>query len=117
MAQRHWMVCSNPQCCWAIEWPRDANPQPDYICEDCWAPALARCPGCEESITSPRATACKRCHQPLRRAEAWGAAAAAPTRLTCMSLLGELADALHRPLTREENRWVRRRWPKGALAM
>lgn len=38
---------------------------------------------------------------------------AAERRLTVMGLLGELADALGRPLTREENARIRAAWPEG----
>lgn len=38
---------------------------------------------------------------------------AAERRLTVMGLLGELADALGRPLTRDENARIRAAWPEG----
>lgn len=112
MAQQTWMICSNPECAWAIEWPRTWNPNPDYICEErgCEAPALARCRRCCEPITSKTAHNCKKCHQPLR--------GPLPVRqLTVTALLGEVVAALgHRAhLTTEENRWITRRWSKGAL--
>lgn len=112
MAQQTWMICSNPTCTWAIEWPRTWNPNPDYICEErgCEAPALARCRRCGEPITSKTAFNCKQCHQPLR--------GPLPIRqLTVTALLGEVVAALgHRGrLTQDENRWIRRKWPKGLV--
>lgn len=112
MAQKTWMICSNPECKWVIEWPLDQNPNPDYICEEkgCGAPALARCRRCSEPITSKTAYNCKRCHQPLR--------GPLPVRqLNVTALLSEVVKALgHRGrLTQEENRWIRRQWPNGAL--
>lgn len=112
MAQKTWMICSKPKCKWAIEWPLDQNPRPNRACEDCEPPtlALARCRRCDHPITSKTANTCSSCHQPLR--------GPLPVRqLTVTALLGEVVAALgHRAhLTTEENRWITRRWSKGAL--
>ncbi len=96
MAQKYWLICSNPECEWAIEWPLDQDPHPTLACEDCTAPVRARCPSCDIPIRSRKAIACLQGH-PLR-------GPLPDRRLTPLQLLGKVHTALHlrRPLTHQE---------------